>query len=214
MALAAGSSLLIGGYALLGLLRRKLYINIATAALLCALALAATAGGEFVREGIRKPYTVRGALYSNSIAPAEVEALRAVGAVANDPYPLANPERYPNQQLRHGAKVHRFLCSVCHTMNGANGLEHLAGTWSPTQMRMNIAKLQHTKPFMPPFAGTPEDLEALVQLIRWRVADQPAFWPVSSEPSHLAEIREWLDEAGTGAPGTARPRPVRGKEGR
>ena len=41
------------------------------------LAFGATAGGEFVREGARKPFTIRKVLYSNSIAAREVAALRS-----------------------------------------------------------------------------------------------------------------------------------------
>ena len=70
--IAAGSSALIGAYAIFGLWRKKLYINVATSLLLLALAFGATAGGEFVREGARKPYTVRQVLYSNSITPDEL----------------------------------------------------------------------------------------------------------------------------------------------
>src|SRR5512139_2439701 len=84
---AAGASLLIGAYVIIGLIVKKLYINIATGTLLLALAFGATAAGEFVREGARKPYTVRGVLYSTSITPAEVEVLRQKGAVTDDPYP-------------------------------------------------------------------------------------------------------------------------------
>ena len=76
VAAAAGTSLLIGAYGIVGLLRRRLYINGATALLLLALAFGATAAGEFAREGARKPYTVRGHLYANSITPAEVVELR------------------------------------------------------------------------------------------------------------------------------------------
>jgi mono/diheme cytochrome c family protein len=204
--IAGGASLLIGGYAILGLLRRKLYINGATATLLCALAFGATAGGEFVREGVRKPYTVRSALYSNAIRPEQVAELRRVGSVTRDPYPLKNAASYPTDQLRLGAKVYRFQCSVCHTLAGANGLTHLVGTWTLEQKRMNLAKLQYTKPFMPPFAGTAEELEALVQMLTWLKAGRPAAWPESRDPDALARIRKWLEEAGT-APSA--PRPVR-----
>ena len=79
--LAVGASLLIGLYAAVGLIRQKLYINGATATLLVALAFGATAGGEFVREGVRKPYTVRDTLYSNSMTQSDVELLRRVGSV-------------------------------------------------------------------------------------------------------------------------------------
>lgn len=203
LSLAAGASLLIGSYAVIGLLRQKLYINGATATLLVALALGATAGGEFVREGARKPYTVRNTLYSNSITPAELAVLRQTGSVTRDPYPLQDEARYPTAQLRLGARVHRFQCSVCHTMNGANGLTHLAGSWTPDQLRQNIAKLQHTKPFMPPFAGTAAEVEALVQLIQWESAGAPPRWPdTTTERASLTEIARWLDQAGV-EPGAA-----------
>src|SRR5262245_38699876 len=107
VAIAAGASLLIGAYAVVGLLIKRLYVNAATATLLLALAFGATAAGEFVREGARKPYTVRGVLYSTSIRPAEVAQLRANGATAADPYPLRDPARYPTEQLRRGALVER-----------------------------------------------------------------------------------------------------------
>jgi mono/diheme cytochrome c family protein len=201
MSMAAGASLLIGGYALIGLLRQKLYINGATATLLVALAFGATAGGEFVREGARKPFTVRGTLYSNSITPAELATLRKVGSVTNDPYPLRDAARYPNDQLRLGAKVYRFQCSICHTERGANAITHLAGSWSARQLRMNLAALQHTKTFMPPFAGNAVELEALTQWIMWLSAGEPTEWPVSHDPETLSAIANWLDEAGT-APGS------------
>lgn len=196
LTLSAGASALIGAYALLGLLRRKLYINAATASMLVVLALSATAGGEFVREGVRKPFTVRQTLYSNALAPAEVAELRRRGSVTDDPYPLVDADRYPQDQLRLGAKVFRFQCSVCHTVSGANGLEHLAGSWTLDQQRMNIAQLQHTKTFMPPFAGTPEEVEALVQFVAWTAAGRRDDWPVSDDRAVIARIATWLDEAG------------------
>jgi mono/diheme cytochrome c family protein len=210
--LAVGTSLLIGLYALVGMNFLKLSINGATATLLCALAFGATAGGEFVREGVRKPYTVRDTLYSNSIRGEEVARLRRVGSVSNDPYPLLDADAYPNDQVRLGAKVFRFQCSVCHTVSGANGLIHLAGSWTPDQKRLNIAKLQRTKPFMPPFAGTPEELEALVQMIDWETQGNPKTWPLSNNEEDLARIARWLEEAGPGPAVPARRIIRHGKE--
>ncbi|MBI4514223.1 MAG: cytochrome c [Deltaproteobacteria bacterium] len=201
--LAVGTSLLIGLYAAVGLIRQKLYINGATATLLVALAFGATAGGEFVREGVRKPYTVRDILYSNAMTQPDVERLRRVGSVTHDPYPLRDAASYPNDQIRLGAKVYRFQCSVCHTLAGANGIIHLAGSWTVEQKRMNIAKLQRTKAFMPPFAGTAAELEALVQMLSWVKRGRPATWPLADDPDTLAQIDRWLAEAGT-APGIAR----------
>ncbi len=198
-----GASLLIGLYALVGLIVKRLYVNVATASLLCALAFAATGGGEFIREGSRKPYSIRQTLYSNSIDPASVAHLRSVGSVTLDPYPLRNADAFPNDQLRLGAKVFRFQCSVCHTIDGVNGLVDLTGTWTLDQRRMNIAKLQHTKPFMPPFSGNAEELEALVQMLAWESAGRPRGWTVSAATDTTARIQAWLDEAGVN--------PVRGR---
>ncbi len=197
MMMAIGASLLIGLYAVIGLIGKRLYINGATATLLCALAFVATAGGEFVREGSRKPYSARQTLFSNAITPEEVAGLRRVGSVTHDPYPLRDEAAYVNDQLRLGAKVFRFQCSVCHTVSGVNGLTHLAGSWLTDQKRMNIAKLQHTKPFMPPFSGNAEELEALVQLIGWESGGRPEAWRASDDPEILRQNTVWLEEAGT-----------------
>ena len=194
---AAGASTLIGAYVIVGLIAKRLFINGATATLLLGLAFGATAAGEFVREGARKPYTVRGVLYSTSMTPAEVARLRVTGAVEGDPYPLRDEARFPTAQLRHGAKVYRALCDACHTLHGANSVVELTRTWTDDQLRLNVAKLQRTKAFMPPFAGTAADVEALAQLLRWETAGTPATWPASDSPAILAQIKTWLDEVGT-----------------
>jgi hypothetical protein len=200
--IAAGASLLIGAYAVVGLVVKRLYVSGATATLLVALAFGATAAGEFVREGARKPYTIRGVLLSNSLTPTEVGELRRSGATAGDPYPLHDADHYPTDELARGARVFRALCDACHTMHGANAVADLAATWTDEQLRLNISKLQKTKAFMPPFAGDADDVEALVQLVRWELAGTPASWPSRGERGdagsgeHVhAQIARWLDEA-------------------
>jgi len=206
--MAVGASMLIGGYALVGLIYQRLYINGATATLLLALAFGATAGGEFVREGVRKPYTVRNVLYSNSITPDQVASMRINGCIQGmsgkqlvdrDPYPLPDAKEYPNNQVALGVRVYRMQCSVCHTIDGANGLLHLEGSWNIDQQRLMIARLQHSKTFMPPFAGTAPELEALVQMLNWEQAKRPEKWPESNDPKVLLQIKQWLDSAGTDA---------------
>jgi cytochrome d ubiquinol oxidase subunit I len=195
--ISVGASLAIGGYALIGLWLQKLYINGATATLLLLLAFGATAGGEFVREGSRKPYTIRHLLYSNGIRPEEVAELRVRGCVTDDPFPITHEKQLPNETVTVGAKVFRRQCAVCHTMEGSNAIVHLTGSWDADQMRMNIAKLQHTKPFMPPFAGTARELESLVQYIRWVQSKRQTPWPDKLDDPAVEQIQHWLDEAGT-----------------
>jgi len=135
-------------------------------------------------------------MYSNSILPEHVARLREVGCLADDPYPLRDAGRYPSDQVRAGAKVFRRQCAVCHTVSGTNGVAELTGSWDVGQMRMNIAKLQHTKPFMPPFAGTAEELEALVQFLKWSSSGRPAKWDAVQDAGTRSQIESWLDEAG------------------
>lgn len=197
VAVTAGASALIGGYVIIAILYKRLTMNAATATLLTALALGATAAGEFVREGARKPYTVRGVLYSTSLTPDDVVKLRSTGATTTDPYPLRDQPKYPAPQLVRGAKVFRALCDTCHTVRGANGVVDLVATWTDDQLRLNIAKLQRTKGFMPPFAGTAEDVEAVAQFLKWQRAGTPATWMAITDPAQLADIARWLDDAGT-----------------
>lgn len=214
LSMAVGSSALVGLYAVVAILRQRLFVNGATASLLLALAFVATAGGEFVREGVRKPFTIRQYLYSNSIARDGVEALRARGCTADDPYPVRDAAAYPTPQLLLGARVFRAQCSVCHTLQGVNAVVELAGGWTLDQRRINIAQLQRTKPFMPPFAGTAEECEAVVQLIGWIAAGRPPAWEQPHDPGVLAEIRRLMDEAGTGPgrPGAERTAGASGGE--
>ena len=195
--ISVGASVAIGAYAVIGLWMQKLYINGATGTLLILLAFGATAGGEFVREGSRKPYSIRGVVYSNAIRPQDVAELRRIGCVTDDPYPVTNEKFLPGPVVELGAKVFRRQCSVCHTVDGSNAVAHLTATWDADQMRMNIAKLQHTKPFMPPFAGTAAELEALVQYLSWVHADRPNAWTPNTTPAILTQVQTWLDDAGT-----------------
>jgi len=194
---AIAASMAVGGYALIGIVYQKLYINGATATLLLLLAFAATAGGEFVREGARKPFTIRGRLYSNGVRMEHVVRLRRTGVTSNDPFPLRREKEPPDSRIFYGAMTYRTLCSSCHTVEGVNGLVHLVSTWDLDQMRHNISKLQQTKPFMPPFAGRPEELEALVHFLAWRRAGQPETWPEKTTEQDLVRIRLWMNEAGS-----------------
>jgi len=195
--ISVGASVAIGAYAVIGLWMQKMYINGATGTLLILLAFGATAGGEFVREGSRKPYSIRGVMYSNAIRPQNVAELRRIGCVTDDPYPVTNEDHLPGPVIEMGAKVFRRQCSVCHTVDGSNAVAHLTATWDADQMRMNIAKLQQTKPFMPPFAGTADEVEALVQYLRWVQAERPFAWTPDTTPATSAQIQAWLDDAGT-----------------
>ena len=91
---------------------------------------------------------------------------------------------------------------MCHTTAGVNALPALTRGWDPDMKRQNFAKLQRLKPFMPPFAGTPTELESLAQFGGWLESGRPEAWPDAAADSaeyaaRLSRIGRWLDEAGT-----------------
>jgi cytochrome bd ubiquinol oxidase subunit I len=96
MGIGIAGSLLLGIYGLGAFWYKRLYMSGFAAALLCAIAFAATAGGEFVRAGVRKPYSIRQVLDSNSLRPDELVRLRESGSVADLPNPLRDGLTYPN----------------------------------------------------------------------------------------------------------------------
>ena len=49
---------------------------------------------------------------------------------------------------------------------------------------------------MPPFAGTPEEAEALVMLIEWEALGRPKDFPQTSDEAVLKQIQQFIDEAG------------------
>ena len=166
-----------------------------TAALLCAIAFAATAGGEFVREGVRKPYSIRQVLYSNSLRPDELDDFARPARSAM----ILTRSRWPDLSQRPATRrcqVYRFQCSVCHTYEGANGLLDLTRTWTLEQKRLNIAHCNAPRRSCLP-SREPGELEALVQVLSWRRAGMPREWPSSHDPATLEKIQGWLDEVGT-----------------
>jgi mono/diheme cytochrome c family protein len=165
--LAAVFSLLVAGTAAATLWRRRPVFHLPGTVLLAVLAFCATGATEFVREGIRKPWVVTGVLYSNGVAADEVRTLRKKGVLSLDPWPLRDPERYPDDRVRAGRLVYRELCSSCHTPRGVNGLLGHTRTWDREMLEANIAKLHRLKPFMPPFAGTEHDIERLCDWLEW-----------------------------------------------
>ncbi|MFQ5654005.1 MAG: c-type cytochrome [Planctomycetota bacterium] len=165
--LAAGVSFVLGGLALITLRGRRAGLSLPAAILLLALAFIATTATELLREGLRKPFLVSGALYSNGVLVEEGEELRRVGVEAFDTWPLRDEDHYPAGAVRHGRRVHRLLCAACHAPRGLNGLLHLSRRWDREMLLFNLRRLDRLKPCMPPFCGSDADLEALADYLLW-----------------------------------------------
>ena len=151
------ASLLLAGYAYVGLLRMRRYINLETSVLLCAIALIATGSMEFVREGIRKPYLITGYLWANGIstAPREAAALAEDGILAHATWITGpEPDLAALDEAAKGRLVFRAQCARCHIEDGYNDVRPLIATWRADMIRTVLDELHERKPIMPPFHGT------------------------------------------------------------
>jgi hypothetical protein len=123
------------------------------------LALAATGATEHAREMIRKPYTIVQHMYSNGIRRRDVARLNRVG------YTTVSP--WNNGEMATGEMMFRGQCMNCHTVDGYRAMRKLMHGRDRASIA-NVLKLLHDSPpdspyrnFMPPLAGTSEEIDAL-----------------------------------------------------
>lgn len=161
-------STLIGLYAYFGLVRFKRYINLETSLLLAALALMATGTMEFVREGIRKPYVIYGRMYANQIDVSEVAGYQRDGYLPSANWAFSSSEaREAAGPVARGQALFAGQCRSCHTTRGvSNGIAPLIQGRSKKSLRDALDELHQLRGrVMPPFAGSAEEMDWLVEYL-------------------------------------------------
>jgi len=159
-------SALIFLYAL-GVIRRREHVSLGSALVLLSMAFVATGSMEYVREGIRKPYVIRGLLWSNGIAdqPAEVARLNSEGILANSPWIAPAEHLAAASPKKRGEWVFKAECIQCHTVDGVNGIAPLVLGWNRDMLALNIRYLHRLRGYMPPFIGTADERDALTEFL-------------------------------------------------
>jgi cytochrome bd-type quinol oxidase subunit 1 len=132
------------------------------------------AGYERVREGVRKPWVIAEQMFSNGVLVSEIDALNEKGILSKVVWAT---KEAGGREVSTGEAVFRAECSSCHTRNGYLGIRQIASamdaelaTMFLTALRDDGAKwkaraegkdVRPDYPFMPPFVGTDEEIEAL-----------------------------------------------------
>ena len=140
------------------------------ALLFLLLAFLAYGGGEYAREVLRKPYGIRGVIYTNGIRPADVERFRSEGFLAS----TVDAERVPGMSPDEvGALMYGRQCASCHTVEGYRSMTGLLAPWDEAQLKNFIYVMRNAKPgeqtiwsAMPPLVGNAEEIEALQGWLR------------------------------------------------
>ena len=133
-------------------------VHLATAISLLLIAQVGIMGAEFFREMARKPYVLKGILYSNALWKHKAEDK----AYMSEPY-LSHAKWAPKVQAmsdEHGEWIYRLQCATCHTLDGYRNLMPRTESWTPSFGVRFLENLEE-QGVMPPFQGTLQDRAAL-----------------------------------------------------
>jgi mono/diheme cytochrome c family protein len=160
----AGLSLFFSGLVVLftyiGAYRNPRHFSLTFAFLIAVLALCSTGVTEWVREAVRKPYIIYGYMYANNLRPDQIAQVRQQGILKSALWVRVH-EVDPQVPELAGEEVFRVDCASCHTLDGYNGIRFAVKGWGPAMIDYQLSHLNQLKRFMPPFAGTEEERQAL-----------------------------------------------------
>jgi mono/diheme cytochrome c family protein len=169
----------------LGPYRNPGWVTPGFAILLFALGFAAIGIGEFLREGLRKPYIIYGVTMGNQIFADEIPALRETGYLEGGTWTSAYiAKRFPptvdsqgaideaallalspQDRLEVGELLFLYHCNDCHSPVGFNAVSELTRGWSRETILALVKEPHRARLFMPPFAGTAEEAELLTDYL-------------------------------------------------
>ena len=168
--------------------RNPVDFNLSHALAVLLLALIATASGEYSREMLRKPYVIGRWMYSNGVRVFYVARINQEGYLAHSNWvwngqlmkdrlisPGLTDANDPHLSYSRGEAIFRGECGSCHTLNGYRPLTQLLAGRDRASIGNFIVMLHEYKAdspyrrFMPPMAGTRQDVEDLTDYLNAQV---------------------------------------------
>jgi cytochrome bd-type quinol oxidase subunit 1/mono/diheme cytochrome c family protein len=155
--------------------RNPVDFNLAHALSILMLALMATGAGEYGREMLRKPYVIGRWMYSNGTRVPYVQRLNSEGYLARSMWTWSAGASTPPSSYSRGEAIFRGECGSCHTMDGYRSMRALMDGRDYAGIRNFVQMLHDYKPdspyhrFMPPMAGTTQDMDDLTTYINAHV---------------------------------------------
>jgi mono/diheme cytochrome c family protein len=123
-------------------------------------------GFEWIREVARKPFVIRGVMYSNGIRVDQVAVYQKEGFLADNAWARSFAASKGDTDLARGEALFRAQCLACHTREGYRSLRALTAANSPEDNVFFVQGLRELDPAlnpyldrMPPFAGTEQEAE-------------------------------------------------------
>ena len=120
---------------------------------------------EWIREAARRPYAINELIYSNMILKDHLEEVSRQGFLQSATW-VQTKDLSGENLITGGEEIFINQCYACHTINGFNNdIVSRTAAMSYTALRSYIKKIHQVRYFMPPFAGTDEEADALAAYI-------------------------------------------------
>ena len=145
--------------------------NLSHALAVLLLALMATGASEYSREMLRKPYVIGRWMYSNGVRVPYVNRINHEGYLAHSNWVWNGSA----SSYSRGEAIFRGECSSCHTMDGYRPMRQLMAGRDRANIESFVTMLHDYKPdmtyrrFMPPMAGTEQDIDDLTDYLNAKV---------------------------------------------
>ena len=194
----------------LGPYRNPGWINPGFAILYFVIGIAATGTGEFIREGVRKPYIVYNFVTGNNVLVSEIPKLQTTGYLNGGVWTKAFMKaHYPqvfgtdgnidnnkllqlpvSDQMKAGEVLFQYHCNDCHSTRGFSGVAELTRGWSKDMIHTVVTHLDKAHFFMPPWCGTEAEATVLTEYLQSLSEPTPEgmrFSNINSKENSLAE---------------------------
>lgn len=120
---------------------------------------------EYIREISRKPFVLNQYMYSTSILKTDIAKLNKEGILKNARW-VSVKEITPENRTLAGKEIFNIECLCCHTSGGIkNDILKRTKTFTYPGMMSMLTGQGKVKSYMPPFAGTGKEKEALAAYI-------------------------------------------------
>ncbi len=170
------------------------WINPGFAILYFLLGIAATGTGEFIREGVRKPFIVYNYVTGNNVLVSQIPKLQATGYLNGGVWTKAYMKKYypqvieedgnisdnkllllpVNDQIRVGQVLFQYHCNDCHSTKGFSGVANLTQGWNKSMIHTVVTHLDKAHFFMPPWCGTEAEAALLTEYLQSLSEPAPA----------------------------------------
>ncbi len=117
---------------------------------------------EFIREAGRKPYIIKDYMYSTGIKVADFENIKSQSILQNSKWTEIK-EITEDNAVKAGGEIFRVQCYACHSLGIKNNINTKMTDWDFKKIKRIFGSLKGITPFMPGFAGTEIEKDALAK---------------------------------------------------